>query len=186
MSTLQVQPADVLAVATKTGLSTKLIDIGEILRGKIGLNNHVVVVHHQTNGVWWGLEGKPGGVGWADLTNYLRDPRTTSNVHQPKELADRSWVVTQAEVMLGRAYDWDAIMTDTLMSLGIHNLFSEDWHGTGVPGHVVCSSFAAYLYSVRKMPRPSGGGGRFIMPADWTDFNLNRRWMEWTDATPTA
>jgi hypothetical protein len=172
---LVVDRGDVLAVATSVNWAAKFIDIGAVLAGKPALNNHVVVVHHQTDGVWWGVEGKPGGVGWADIRGYLRDPRTTSNVAQPKTEADRAAITAYAETLLGRPYDWEAIADDALRDLHLPTWFAQDWKPSGVPGHVVCSSFAAWLYDQRGLVRPTGTA-RYIQPADWTKFNLARGW----------
>ena len=53
-------------------------------------------------------------------------------------------------------------------------LWSNDWHGQGPPGHVVCSSYAAWLYIHVGLDAPSGQ--RSVTPADWTDFSLTHRY----------
>lgn len=173
---IEPQIGDVLAVSSrKPSWTSKMIEIGQILQGKPGLNNHIVIVHHKTNNVWWGLEGKPGGVGWADVRRYLRDPHTVSNTLQPKTFAQRNKVAKLAETMIGTPYDWAAIATDSLRSMRITNLFDENWDNKGVPGHVVCSSLAAWVYDRTGLERPTGEG-RYILPADWTEFNLTKKW----------
>jgi hypothetical protein len=47
------------------------------------------------------------------------------------------------------------------------------WHGT-VPGHLVCSSAAAYAYGKAGLPRPPGD--RACQPAGWDTFILTRGW----------
>lgn len=174
--TLAVGIGDVLVVTTGGGWSSKLIRIGSILRGGLTATNHVAIVHHQTDGVWWCVEGRPGGVGWLDARRYLRDPHTVTNIAQPKTDAQRHAVAAEAETMLGRAYDWAAIMTDALESLGIHNLWTQDWDGQGVPGHVVCSSFAAYLYGKAGMAHPGVKHERYVFPSDWAEFCIGQKW----------
>lgn len=175
--TLQVDIGDVLAVwTTATQPADVAIRLGGVIAGETGLNNHVVVVHHLTDGVWWGLEGKPGGVGWVDLTRDIAHPYTTSNAAQPKTPEQRQAIAKTVEVMLGTPYDWAAIADDGLAALHLPHLFGENWDGQGVPGHVVCSSLAAYGYKANGMPHPTIHTERLTTPADWTDWNLGKRW----------
>jgi len=135
-----IAPGDVLAVRTSISLMEKAVNIGGVLTGETGLDNHVVVVHHTTDGVPWGVEGKPGGVGWADLRRYIRDPHTVGNAEQPKTPLQRATITELATTMLGTPYDWAAIADDALTALNLPALFAEDWDGHGAPGHVVCST----------------------------------------------
>lgn len=183
MIAVEPQVGDVLAVYTGNQLPDELIRAGAVFEGQSGLNNHIVVVHHATEGVWWGLEGKPGGVGWADLTRYLNDPHTTHNCAQPKDTPSRDLVAKRGELMLGTPYDWAAITDDTLTALHLPALFTHHGHDawpTGpddpVPAHVVCSSLAAYLYAVAGLAHPGVHPDRLCTPADWTEFNLAEGW----------
>lgn len=164
-----ISVGDVLAVHT-TGWAARLINVGAALRGLPAMDNHVVVVSHQTDGVWWGLEGKPGGVGWTTLDRYLASPYTVNNAGQPKSGMQRGNIAVLAESMLCAPYDWAAIAADGLRAIGAPDLFASDWQGQGPPGHVVCSSFAAWLYAHVGLPCPTGG--RTVTPADWTAFAL--------------
>lgn len=172
---MSVEVGDVLVVATGNRLVQKLIRIGEVLRGQASDGNHVIVVHHQTDGVWWGIEGRPGGVGWVDLRQYLDNGRTVSNVAQPKTTGQRNHIADSATAMLGTPYDWQAIAADALASLGIRDLFTQNWHGKGAPGHVVCSSFAAWLYRDAGLAAPHRAD-RFVFPSDWADFCIDQTW----------
>lgn len=174
---MRVDAGDVLVVATGNSWAAKAIRIGEVLRGQSSTENHVVVVHHQTDGVWWGVEGKPGGVGWADLRRYLTNRRTVANVEQPKTLRQRDLIAHKAEAMLGRPYDWAAIAADAFAALGVRDLMQQNWGGQGAPGHVVCSSLAAWLYEEAALARPVAAE-RFTFPSDWTDFCLDRAWSQ--------
>jgi hypothetical protein len=163
-----LKPGDVLAVRGD-GLAAELIRVGEELTGKPGLDNHVAVMHHWTGNVPWGLEGKPGGVGWADLRGYAASPYTLNNCAQPGRTgAVRAQVAAEAQHMLGTKYDWASIADDTLRAFRMDDLFSSTIDGT-VPGHVVCSSFAAFLYRLYGWERPQVPD-RDCEPADWTAF----------------
>src|SRR6476660_195710 len=147
-------PGDILAVWTGNSLPDEAIRVGAVIEGQSGLNNHVVGMHHWTDGVAWGIEGKPGGVGWADITRYLEDPHTTHNIDQEKTLDERDAICKGGEVLLGTPYDWEAISDDTLTALHLPYLFNPLSHHDGwdgdvsnlAPTHVVCSSLWAYLY----------------------------------------
>jgi hypothetical protein len=168
---------DVLAVSTSnSNVVEEVIKIGGVLAAGSGLDNHVVVMHHWTDGVPWGVEGKPGGVGWADLRRYLHDPYTVGNPGQPKSDAQRAEVARLAETMLGTPYDWAAIADDGLTALHLPRLFSEDWSGEGAPGHVVCSSLAAWLYRRVGLAHPGVHPDRLTTPSDWTEFCLTATW----------
>jgi hypothetical protein len=174
-----VDVGDVVAVATN-GWAAKVIDLGERLAGKRDLDNHVAVVHHiDAAGVPWGVEGKPGGVGWVDMRGYLGDRRTRSNAAQPKTAAQRAIVGDNIVKTLSTQYDWPAIAGDALMLLApdLPKLFAVNWHGQGAPGHVVCSSYAAWLYRVAGLAHPSVGQERFCEPADWTSFDETKAWQ---------
>jgi hypothetical protein len=178
---------DVLAVSTGNSAAAELIKIGEVLRGLDGLDNHVVVVHNKTGGRWFGIEGRPGGVGYAPIDKYLRNPRTVCNYAQPKTDAQRTRIAKRAEAMLGTAYDWRAIAAYAFRVLQIPLLYEANWRipvpGTtskdyraGTPDHVVCSSYAAWLYAAEGLPHPSVGMERYCYPADWTRFIIDKVW----------
>jgi hypothetical protein len=166
----ELKPGDVLAVRTP-GIPGELIRIGEEMSGKPGLENHIAIMHHWQGGVPWGLEGKPGGVGWADLRGYAASPYTVDNCAQPGRTdAVRAQLAAEAQHMLGTKYDWAAIADDTLRAFRMDDLFSSTIDGT-VPGHVVCSSFAAFLYRLYGWDGPQVPD-RDCEPADWTAFSV--------------
>lgn len=171
-----LKPGDVLAVRSP-GLPGELIRVGEELTGHPGLANHIAVMHHyDTQGVPWGLEGRPGGVGWADLRGYLADPYTMNNCAQPgRDDAQRALVAAKAELMLRTAYDWCAIADDTLRAFRMADLFSKTIDGK-VPGHVVCSSYAAFLYGLYGWVHPDVGSERDCEPGDWTALIITHGW----------
>lgn len=176
MTALQdiLRPGDVLAVRS-TGAPAELIRVGEELAGKPGLENHIAIMHHYTGGVPWGLEGRPGGVGWVDLRGYVASPWTVDNCAQPARTdAQRAMVATAAQHLIGTRYDWEAIADDTLRAFRMPDLFGKTIDGT-VPGHVVCSSYAAFLYERAGWARPVVPD-RDCEPADWTSFIMAGRY----------
>jgi hypothetical protein len=162
-----IDVGDVIAVRTG-GWAAALIRTGEFLRGIDDDDNHIAVMHHWNNDVPWGLEGRPGGVGWVDLRVYLGSKWTVTNAAQPKTPAQRQGIAADAEAMLRCGYDYTGIFGDACIDLGLPELWPLDWHGKGSPGHVVCSSYAAYLYVKRKLAAPEPGvNDRWWQPGDW-------------------
>lgn len=170
-------PGDVLVVRTPDRrcwdrAASYLIRLGAALRDRPNLDNHVAVYHHtDAAGTPWGIEGRPGGVGWVDLRQY-DNPWLLTNAAQPKTDAQRHLVCQAAVGLLGVGYDWAAIGMDTADALGLDHLWrvAEDW-GAKPPGHVVCSSLAAWAYQHADLDRPPG---RMMTttPGDWSEFIL--------------
>jgi cell wall-associated NlpC family hydrolase len=169
-----VLPGDVLCVRT-SGRAAWWIRFGSAIRGVPDLSNHVAVAHHvDAHGTMWCLEGRPGGVGWRDATAYLSSPWTLTNAAQPKTGQQRAQVCKVMEALVGTPYDWQAIVADGVTDLGWHLPgWEPDWHGT-VPGHVDCSSAAAYAYAKTGLAGP--GGERGCQPSDWDAFILAAAW----------
>jgi cell wall-associated NlpC family hydrolase len=176
MTTTPIGVADVLAVRTG-GIGGWLIRLGAQLRGLPCGINHIVIAHHvNEQGRWIGLEGRPGGVGWVDMTNYLRSPATVDNREQPKTEGQRYLVAKAAERLIGTAYDWQAIGEDALVDLGVP-LAHIDWSGPNPPLHVICSSFAEWAYRQVGLDRPEPSQGEaLVQPGDWAAFDLAKAW----------
>lgn len=173
-------PIGTVLAVRQGGFAAFMIRLGAALRNKPNLSNHIAVMHHVAqDGVPWVIEGKPGGVGWADARNYLKSRWTITNEPQATLITPeaRARIVSDMEAMLGRAYDWSAILADAITSLGIPALFAKDWKGTGSPGHVVCSSLAAWLYDREGLAHPTGSD-RYITPGDWDGFIVTRGWQK--------
>lgn len=167
---------DVLAVRTG-GLAAWAIRFGARLRGLPSSVNHIAIMTHWTDGVPYGIEGRPGGVGWVDLRSYLASPATVSNQGQPRTPEQRSAVRDALTALVGTPYDFAAIAADALDDLDLPALWAEDWDGKGTPGHVVCSSLAAYVYGRAGLARPLGStDGRRVQPAHWADFIQRKAW----------
>lgn len=181
-------PGDVVVVRTPDHnfwdrVAAALIRFGAALEGRANLDNHVAIVHHRDDaGILWGIEGRPGGVGWVDLSTY--DNRYLwSNAPEPKTDDQRHLICDTATAMLGVGYDWTAILDDGLEALrleGLWRLHDEAWHldpawYTGAsPAHVVCSSLADYLYGKAGLAHP--GRERLTTPADWLELMLAKGW----------
>ena len=173
------QPGDVWAVRT-SGIWARLIQLGTAIRYLFtggntygDLANHVVIVCHETDGVWWGIEGRPGGVGWTDLTRYIAEPTTVTNVDQPKTASQRAAIIDLVPQVLGKQYDWGAIMRAAARDLHLPVMFSPPW-GESVPGEVICSSLADWLYGRVGLASPTQG--RNTQPSDWVEFCVDRAW----------
>jgi hypothetical protein len=172
------QPGDVLVTDGTTG-TAKLIEVGAVLQGEPAAS-HVAVLHHADDaGVPWAIEGRPGGVGWADARAYLRGPRTVANVLQPKTQAQRAQVCALAVKLLGTPYDWlGGIAEDAFNALGLGALWAEKDPATGlVPGHVVCSSLAAWVYDRVGLGAPKPDDWRHVEPCDWSAYISGQGWL---------
>lgn len=183
--TPDLAPGDVWAVDA-AGFGRIPIMIGSWLAGHRAPVDHVIVVHHcDKNGVWWGIEGRPSGVGWAKMSQYLATPKqqraARGNIHQQITAAKAQAVCNLMQGLLGTGYDWiggivadfdGALRADEMAKLVDH------WWGWSDdvvrPPHVVCSSAAAWAYGRLGLARP-GGPEEIVTPADWWDFN--KQWQ---------
>lgn len=170
-----LKPATLLLTRSK-GWGSTLIRLGAALRDEPNLVNHVAVFHHyDAAGIPWAIEGRPGGVGWVDARKYLRSRWTVVST-QPINDNAREAIAHRMTTLLGTAYDWQAIAADAFASLRIPTLFAQDWHGQGSPGHVVCSSYAAFEWMRQGLDRPRLGHERFCTPNDWQEFLITEGW----------
>lgn len=164
------------------GAAAWLIRLGERLAHLPSGTNHVIVVHHFKDGVWWGIEGRPSGVGWVDCEAVLASPYTSTNADQPKTAAQRRHIANVLEAAIRDEYSWDAIgedaAYDALVALHLPDLFLRKTKPgtTEVPGQNVCSSLAAYGYLVCGLPHPFSGHERNCEPGHWDQWNRARGW----------
>jgi hypothetical protein len=177
----EIRPGDVLVVRDRT-FWARAIRWGGAIGDSPNVWNHVVVAsHHDDAGTFWGVEGRPGGTGWVDIRARLDDRWTISSADQPKTDEQRAHIATVAAGMVGRPYDWAAIVRDAMDALSIDTLWRlPDWDGrAGAPAHVVCSSLASYVYRECGLAAPTGthgAGGRWATPYDWAAWILRRAW----------
>jgi len=170
-----LQPSDLLLVRSG-GLAAGVIQFGQAMMGRPNLSNHVAVVHHldQTGAFWWLLEGRPGGVGWADSRKYEHTRFLLNNCGQPRTEAQRARISIEAEHMIGTSYDWAAIADDTLRAFHMPELWNRVSAAPGVaPAQVVCSSYAAFLYELAGCDVPQRTT-EDTTPGDWDAFVLDR------------
>jgi hypothetical protein len=172
-----VDIGDVLVTREGPWWVSAAIRFGARLRNRPGHCNHVIVVHHRDEaGTLWGIEGRPGGVGWRDLSGPLSWPLTNANNHQPKTDEQRAQLADIMVEMLGRPYDWRGIAEDTRQALGRSwgIAIAREWKDGDVPGEVVCSSLADYAYERVGLQNPGGGKiTRGTTPGDWDWFMID-------------
>jgi hypothetical protein len=168
---------DVLTVwDPRNPLPAWAIRAGGWLRGRRARADHVVMFHHaDAAGTAWGIEGRPGGVGWVDLATYPHI--TSSNAAQPKTDAQRAQLREAAVGMLDVGYDWAAVVSDARQALHLDHLWRSKDFGDDAPAHVVCSSAWDWVYEHLGLASPGGTvGTRWTTPADWERFNLAAGW----------
>jgi cell wall-associated NlpC family hydrolase len=170
-----IQPGDVLVV-TGSNWAAKLIEIGAILRGRDAASHVAVYHHHDAAGVPWAIEGRPGGVGWRDARSYLNDRRTLTNAAQPKTPGQRDQVMELMVKMLGTPYDWaGGIAGDAAQALNLPKMWAPTDNGT-VPGHVVCSSLAAWGYDHVGLKGPQPLDWEHVTPGAWGSWIIEQGW----------
>ncbi len=173
-----LKPGDLLLTRSRTGMAGRLIRFGALLTGQVEAWNHVCAFHHiDPAGTPWGIEGRPGGVGWVDIRHYIKDPHTLTNVGQPKTDEQRQIVTSGAEGLLGVAYDWASIGLDAVAATRINLAWSHNG-GDGPPAHVVCSSLADWLYNHAGLTSPSKMPWQLTTPADWAELIMQSHWQE--------
>lgn len=182
---IEVGPGDVLAVLASDNLFSRMVRFAARLSRKPDLVDHVVVVTHQdTQGRWIGIEGKPGGVGICDVTQYLNDSRSRSNHLQPRpnDSGQLQTFLASCQKSLGIPYDYVAVVGDAADAFGLHDLSDTidhlwRWPTDGpLPGHVVCSSLAAELYRAVGWAHPALGDERVCAPGDWWQWSDEQSW----------
>lgn len=174
---IDVLPGDILLTRDPT-VWGRLIRFGGALLDKPDSWNHVIIVSHTDEmGVLWGIEGRPGGVGWVDLTPWLADRWTIGNTGQPKTGEQRGQIITIAKGLLGTPYDWVGIVKDAMLAMNIGAMWKLREWGDSPPGQVVCSSAVAWVYQKVGLARPEPTHDeRTTTPADWARFIQLHPW----------
>jgi hypothetical protein len=174
----RVRPGDALVVHDP-GLWAEMIRIGGFVEGQPHHWNHLVVFDHvDPVGTFWGIEGRPGGVGWRDIGHYLDDPQTLTNIEQRKTAEQRAGITACMGAMISAhaGYDWPAIAMDCLIAVNpIWGLRTDEW-GSEVPGTFVCSS--SYDYALEHVPAGlvSPKRDRYCAPWDFAALWIGRTW----------
>ena len=174
---------DVMVTREGNKLISLAIRAGAALAGLPAYCNHAIIVHHRdASGRWWGIEGRPSGVGYVELGKRLDHPLTNINTDQPKTEDQRYLIAVAAESLLSIPYDWSAIRRHTEAALKVSELLSllpgvPEWDENEIPTHVVCSSFADWAYERVGLANPGGHRRtRMTTPGHWDDFMLRRQW----------
>ena len=169
-----LKPGDVVTIQGDSFFS-KLIEVGSVLRGMPSASHVAVVTHRDPAGTLWGKEGRPGGVGDVDMMSYVRNPLSFANTEQPLTDLQRAGIVAIVNKLNGTPYDWAAIIEDAGLAFGLKDIWKEKVNGV-LPGHVVCSSLAAYAYDRNEAPAPHPADYRHVFPADWAKFIEEKGW----------
>lgn len=170
---------DVLVTREGPWIVSALIRLGAWMTGRPAFCNHAIIVHHQDEqGTLWGLEGRPGGVGWRDLTGPLSWTLTNANNEQPKTEEQRYLIAVASEALLATPYDWNAIQDHVKEALRLWSPRGPvEWTDDEVPAHVVCSSFADWAYEKVGLKNPGGNAiTRMTSPGDWDRFMMEKEW----------
>lgn len=166
-------PGDVLCVDTGSFWG-RWIKLGGWLSRTGGHCDHVVVVHHEDlAGNLWGVEGRPGGVGWVELRRCTYR-LVSSNARQPKTPDQRAAVCGIVKGLLQVPYDWSAIVVDAMRALTVARLWNTREWGPQTPGQVVCSSLADWAYERLGLASPQDD--RWVTPDGWNHFNRTEGW----------
>jgi hypothetical protein len=180
LDTSILKPGDVVIVEMGIWIVRALIWIQALFSGnfKYRQNGHVIVVSHRDEeGRLWGIEGRPGGVGWA-LMDKRAGEYGLSNVEQPKSDDDRYYIVETMKSLLGTHYDYLAYLDIALETIGITPQWT-DFQGNDVPPHFICSAVADYVYEVRGLANPGGMEiTRHTTPAQWARFIAEKGWIQ--------
>jgi len=171
---------DILVTREGSWYVSGAIRLGAKLMGLPSYVNHAIIVHHQDEqGVMWGIEGRPGGVGWRDLTMPLKGTLTNANNLQPKTEDQRYLIAVAAESLFATPYDWAAIAEHTREALRLWEVVPRiaEWKDAEVPAHVVCSSFADWAYEQVELSNPGGKSmTRMTTPGHWDRFMMRKEW----------
>lgn len=167
----QLRPGDIVCSRTSKGLAGRLIRLGAAIMDKPNTVNHVIVVSHRdAAGTLWGIEARPGGVGYRDMGTVVHSAWSLDNIAQTKTTAQRKQIVEAAKGMLGTPYDWEGIAADAMEAIGAQALWCQfDRDGTA-PAHVVCSSLADWVYDKVGLESPGKHFDRECSPGDWAEF----------------
>jgi hypothetical protein len=179
-----LKPGDVVIVAMGVWIIRWLIYVQSFLTGraKYKESGHVIVVTHRDDqNRLWGIEGRPGGVGWAQL-DKRNGKWGIANTDQPKDAAQRSKIVETMKSLLGTKYDYDAYLQIALQTIGI-NVSWTDFQGNQVPTHIICSAIADYVYEDVGLANPGGMKvTRLTTPAQWAEFIDKGDYKAWWKA----
>lgn len=199
-------PGDVIVTLEGKLPVSHLIRLGAWLTRQPAPVDHVIGVHHYgappwdpgMSPRWWGIEGRPGGVGWRDLTKVLDRRSAWANTGQLAHEAARQMVAgkhvgkTVGEVeqelrfLLATyfarlekvPYDWEAIAAHARIASRLNHIRRlPEWRDGEFPGQVVCSSAMDGAYEYLHLANPGGHEvTRLTSPAGWFRHNTGTEW----------
>lgn len=169
---------DILCTRNPNSLAAKLIRFGAALRDEPNTVNHVIIVSHRDAGTLWGIEGRPGGVGYVDVKHALVSKWTLNNVGQAKTSDQRVQIREAAKGLLGTPYDWEGIAADAMKAIGANTIWASRDFNAAVPAHVVCSSLADWVYDHVGLESPGKKFDRTVSPADWAELITLKGWNQ--------
>lgn len=174
----QLQPGDVVVTEMGIWIIRLLIWIQAVFTGlaKYRKGGHIIVVSHRdAEGRLWGIEGRPGGIGWT-LMDKRNGQWGMANVDQPKTEEQRTKIVAVMTELLGSKYDYEAYLNIAFATLGITKNWT-DYKDNDVPIHFICSAVADYVYEDVGLLNPGGlEVTRFTTPAQWAEFIGEKQW----------
>ena len=178
LDTSILKPGDVVVTEMGVWIVRVLIWIQALMTGKARYSRggHVIVVTHTDDqNRLWGIEGRPGGIGWARL-DKRNGKWGMSNAEQPRDMAQRSRIVETMKMLLDTKYDYGAYIQIALNTMGI-NVDWTDFQGNDVPSHFICSAVADYVYEELGLPNPGGFKiTRLTTPAEWAEYIDKKQW----------
>lgn len=175
----EIGVGDVMVTREGPRVVSWVIRFGARLMGLPNQANHVIIVHHidPLTGRWVGIEGRPSGTGWCDVTARLSHPLVNVNTAQPKTEEQRFLVAKAAESLIDSTYDWAAIAEAAQQATRLRVRAAAEWSEDAVPGAVICSSFADWAYERVGLANPGGFlFTRFTTPGHWDKFMLGEEW----------
>jgi hypothetical protein len=180
LDTATLKSGDVVIVEMGIWIIRVLIWIQALFSGnfKYRKGGHVIVVSHVDEaGRLWGIEGRPGGVGWTDLSKR-NGQFGLSNVEQIKTDEQREIIVGTMKQLLGARYDYEAYLDIALATVGITAQWT-DYNGEDVPIQFICSAVADYVYEEVGLANPGGAElTRYVTPALWAKFCTTKEWEQ--------
>jgi hypothetical protein len=178
LDTSILQPGDVVIVKMGIWIVRVMIWIQATFTGRSKYREagHIIVVSHRDNeGRLWGIEGRPGGIGWANL-DKRNGEWGLSNVEQPKTAEARIKLVDSMKALLGTKYDYPAYLKLAMDMVGISPRWT-DWNDKDVPTSYICSAVADQIYENEGLANPGGLRiTRFTTPAEWAEFIDTKGW----------
>lgn len=176
-----LKPGDVVIVEMGIWIVRVMIWIQAFFTGRARYSKagHIIVVSHTDNeGRVWGLEGRPGGIGWTNL-DKRHGKWAVTNVDQPKTAEVRAKLVESMEALLGAKYDYPAYLKLALDMVGITTRWTVEYTEDELPVSYICSAVADHIYEVNGLPNPGGNQvTRFTTPAEWAYFIATKGWNQ--------